>query len=341
VSLFNGHMHGAACGVDSTPSFGAYVDDPGGVNYHVVGWLDGNGGSLTSSTDHSVSASGAYETVDVSADVSADANFAFLEFDPGTLPEQYAIRPTGESHDDYHDIAEHGYPFVELDGNKQFEQKAEETSNNTWLLAYGETASSTASATATPATGVSSVPSAGVVSGSQTVTATPATGVSSVPSAGVQSPGAAPPTTTDQWDEYLAGLAQGSYSQVDTANVGLYYQTDDSLTGARDMTDLNTEPSESGTGYAAQTVTLSTETTLTVGSETSLSLPDVTFSGMSFGSETLVDAYYVSLSVQLDGDGSAVEHLMAIGNLTGGPYDLQSNSTLTLSDISLSTDDVS
>lgn len=144
----------------------------------------------------------------------------------------------------------------------------------------------------------------------------------------------AAPTTTDAWDEYVMGLAQGSITQVDTWRVGLYDDSTDTVvstdTGDPD-TVLTTIPS--GSGYADKSITPSTDASLVVGTDTSIDIVDQTWSGLSFGVATSVDAFYVAITVQLDGDGAATEHLMAVGTLSGGPYDLQNYTSFTVQDM--------
>lgn len=143
----------------------------------------------------------------------------------------------------------------------------------------------------------------------------------------------AAPTTTDQWDEYLMGLATGDYTVVTSWNVGLYYDATDAIISSDDMAAITTEPS--GSGYAAKTITTgdANDTTLTIGTDTTIDIDDQTWSSLTFSSTTNVDAFYISLSVQLSGDGSATEHLMAVGTLTGGPYDLQNYTSFTAQDM--------
>lgn len=141
----------------------------------------------------------------------------------------------------------------------------------------------------------------------------------------------AAPTTTDAWDEYLLSVATGDITPADSWNVGLYDDGTDTITSSDDIGAVTTEPS--GSGYATKTVTPSADTTLSVGADTTVDIVDQTWSGLDFGTETAVNAFYVSLATVLDGDGSQTEHLMFVGSLTDGPFDLSNYSEFTAQDM--------
>jgi hypothetical protein len=142
----------------------------------------------------------------------------------------------------------------------------------------------------------------------------------------------AAPTTTDQWDEYVMGLAQGSITQVDSWNVGLYDDATDTIVSSNDIADITTEPTGEAS-YSTKTITPSTAASLTIGTDTTVDIDDQTWSSLSTSGTTTVDAFYVSVDVQLDGDGSVTEHLMFVGTLSGGPYNLDNYTDFTAQDM--------
>lgn len=144
----------------------------------------------------------------------------------------------------------------------------------------------------------------------------------------------AAPVTTDQWDEYVTRLTAGDVALVDSWNIGLYYDATDTIVASDDVAAVTTEPS--GSGYATKTITPSTAVSIVAdGADWKHDVDDQVFSSLTFSVATQVDAWYMSLSVQLDGDGSPTEHLMAVGLLTGGPYDLQNYTEFTAQNIGI------
>lgn len=149
----------------------------------------------------------------------------------------------------------------------------------------------------------------------------------------------AAPTTTDAWDEYLTRVSASDITVVDSWRIGLYYDATDLVTST-DTGDpdtvLTTIPS--GGGYTDKTVVPSTDVTVVANAaDYQHDVADQTWSSLSFTAATNVDAWYMSITVQLTGVGAgetvASEHLMAVGTLTGGPYDLQNYTDFTVQDI--------
>lgn len=143
----------------------------------------------------------------------------------------------------------------------------------------------------------------------------------------------AAPTTTDLYDEYVAGLVQGTYTQVDTWAVGLYDDSTDTIVATDDFAAITTEPS--GNGYAAKSVTPSTGASLTIGADTTIDVDDQTWSSLTFTAATSVDAFYITADINLNADTAATTHLLAVGTLSGGPYDLQNYTDFTVQDIGI------
>lgn len=144
----------------------------------------------------------------------------------------------------------------------------------------------------------------------------------------------AAPTTTDQWDEYLMQIANNDLSVVTSWNVGLYDDSTDTIAASDDISAITTEPS--GSGYSTKSLTAGSANDATVaadGSDWVIDIDDQTWSSLTFSSQTDVDAFYMSFDVQLDGDGMATEHLMFVGTLSGGPYDLDNFTSFTAQDM--------
>lgn len=142
----------------------------------------------------------------------------------------------------------------------------------------------------------------------------------------------AAPTTTDAYDEYVAKLTNGEVAQVDSWNIGLYNDSTD-LIGPTDTAKtpaITTEPS--GSGYTTKTITPSTASTaVNVSGDWKHDVDDQTWTGLSFGVATSVDAWYISATITLS--GGTQEYLLAVGTLTGGPFDLQNYTEVTVQDI--------
>ena len=119
--------------------------------------------------------------------------------------------------------------------------------------------------------------------------------------------------------EYLIKtVVTGEITRVTTATIGLFNDSTDSLTHSSDYSDITTEPSDGN--YNSNTVDLDNDTTstddgtnwlATIGQEEF----DVT------NTTGTVDSYYVTITVQLSGDGSPVQHLFWTGGLDQS-YDL-------------------
>lgn len=139
----------------------------------------------------------------------------------------------------------------------------------------------------------------------------------------------AAPTTTDQYDEYVAKVITGDLARVDSWNLGLYNDATDTITSTDDIGAITTEPS--GGNYSTKTIALSTDSTVVVGLDSTIDIADQTWSSLTFSSTTNVDAFYLSCSVQLEGEGSATEHLMAVG-LLDTTYDLSGYTQFTAAD---------
>lgn len=143
----------------------------------------------------------------------------------------------------------------------------------------------------------------------------------------------AAPTTTDNYDEYVAKLVSGDLTQVDTINVGLYDDSTNQITSTDDMAAITSEPE--GSGYATKQLGLNANSDVIVGADTVIDVVDQIWTGLSFDVSTPVDAYYISMSVQLAADASPTEHLMGVGTIDGGPYDLQAYTEFTVQDVGL------
>jgi len=130
-------------------------------------------------------------------------------------------------------------------------------------------------------------------------------------------------------EEYETKVQIDELSTVTSVDIGLYHDGEvsgdttngDDLADSDDVGAISTEPS--GSAYARQTESLDTsgfEVVQDSGDWQLQSLNQVSFDLSDDGSGT-VDAYFVVISVQLDGDSSATDHLWLSGNLSSD-YDL-------------------
>jgi len=130
-------------------------------------------------------------------------------------------------------------------------------------------------------------------------------------------------------EEYETKVQIDDLSTVTSVDIGLYHDGEvsgdtangDDLADSDDVGTISTEPS--GAAYARQTESLDTsgfEAVQDSGDWQLQSLNQVSFDLSDDGSGT-VDAYFVVISVQLDGDSSATDHLWFSGNLSSD-YDL-------------------
>lgn len=139
----------------------------------------------------------------------------------------------------------------------------------------------------------------------------------------------AAPTTTDLWDEYVAKVVATDIAPVDAFTVGLYRDSVDTIEATDDMAAITTQPDGAG-GYTTNAVSMGASATVVLGADATIQFPNQTFAGLNYVAETWVDAFFISATVQLDGDAGPTEHLMAVGTLDGGPYDLQNYPSFTV-----------
>lgn len=96
--------------------------------------------------------------------------------------------------------------------------------------------------------------------------------------------------------------------------IGLYYDTDDTLDDDSDLASVTTEPS--GNGYARQSKTITTADMSKLDGDWGFSF-DVAFSSLSFPSEKFVDGWFmmVSFTAEETADGGDTDHLVMSGEL--------------------------
>lgn len=133
----------------------------------------------------------------------------------------------------------------------------------------------------------------------------------------------------DTGEEFETKVLIGDASKPSSVDVGLFHDGEvsgdtaagDDLTDSNDVGDITTEPS--GAAYSRQSVTLDTSgfsATQSSGDWQFDSDSQLSFDLSDDGSGTL-DAYFVVVNYQADGDGSKTDHLYFTGNLSTD-YDL-------------------
>lgn len=138
----------------------------------------------------------------------------------------------------------------------------------------------------------------------------------------------------DSGEEYLQKVVMdGTISRVTSVQVGLFNDATAGLTDGSDSGNIAGEPG--GAAYATQTVNLNGTdvTTQQTGGDWEAVFKDLTYD--TSDSSASVDAYYVEMTVQLSGDGSATAHLLFTGDLDQ-TYDLSQISQFTLKSAGLS-----
>lgn len=100
---------------------------------------------------------------------------------------------------------------------------------------------------------------------------------------------------------------------VSSLELGVYNDSNDSLTDSSDIGDISTQPS--GAAYSTQTVSLPGDLTLQYNASNNYEkiFADQTYD--TSDSTQTIDAYFAKINYQADGDGSATDHLYFTGIL--------------------------
>ena len=107
------------------------------LDLYLVGYVTSGAVFFTNAVDKSTGSTGSYQSVDITADVGANAaNGAFLEiYNSGNGRRQTALRPGGAGYDYYVEV-QHQWALVGLDSGDVFEQKIENTEMDVYMVGY-------------------------------------------------------------------------------------------------------------------------------------------------------------------------------------------------------------
>jgi len=122
LNLNNLCLTGAAMSVDGSEVLEGkiVVND---LKVYLVGWLTDNFTSWANAKNYSTGVIGAYTDVDMSGDIPADNDGAFMHIVGTVGTPTIGLREKGAGYDNYHRGQNHQLTWVEIDANREAEQK--------------------------------------------------------------------------------------------------------------------------------------------------------------------------------------------------------------------------
>lgn len=134
--IFDGDLRGAMMSVDGAEICETYRQSHD-IDFYLVGWLTDNFTSTgVDEIDYGAAGAAAYEDADLSGDIPAGNNGAMFHLHVQNAEYLGAVKKKGDAFDSYFDISEHQHGWVEIDANREVEQKVENTDLVLFLWGY-------------------------------------------------------------------------------------------------------------------------------------------------------------------------------------------------------------
>lgn len=126
-------LRGAMMAVDGNEKLEGYIETTD-VKFWLVGYLTDNCFSWANAKNYSTGNIGIWDPTDMSGDIPAGNDGAFFHAYQGAMAT--GIRKNGTGINNYYDMRNHFYGWVELDTNRKIEQKIENAVNDLFLWGY-------------------------------------------------------------------------------------------------------------------------------------------------------------------------------------------------------------